>query len=442
MSFAGSTGPPRAPQQELRLRDGQREAEPTALGNGVGSLFFTAPLHIHPGLPCGNVTTSAMPLARPQVSVAVSVAISALRRLLDGELPRRRGQRSMPCIPGQVAAGEVVAAGVGAVEVQHLLVAESLVEELAQRVRAGAIDHLAPGLLLDQRRDAAAAEVERDAVKWRVERGCHGQLAVRARSAARADRPDRSCSRWPARPRHKGTRRAERESRPVPGTRPGQGVVHDHARAGGRHGPGQQVEAAAKLAVDDLGLLAGVGAFVVERLLVFLVSASRRRPSTPRRRGCGACRCSTNRRWAQKARRCARCRAGSARRPRPARCQVAGGQAPGAELGVERLDRRLQGADRVGQPSIRSASRASRGSTCRACRRGPPATRASRPAPPGRNRRACRNERGRPACSSAAIAPQILHVGQRGRPLVVAGHDHGEVVLAGPVCAADVRPEP
>ena len=70
----------------------------------------------------------------------------------------------------QAAAGKVVAGtGVGTGEVGHLLVVETLVEELAQGVRAGAIDQLAPRLLLDQRRDAAAPQVEGDAVKRRVE---------------------------------------------------------------------------------------------------------------------------------------------------------------------------------------------------------------------------------------------------------------------------------
>ena len=157
-------------------------------------------------------------------------------RLRDGQVPRRRGQGSMRCILWQVAADKVVAAGVGTVEVEHLLIAETLVEELAQRVRAGAIDQLAPALLLDQRRDAAAPEVERDAVKRRVERCAAWSPALAlTRASPSGWKPADRVGLVAVGGHVLGIEELAglRGNLDHAGARPGQGVVDDDARAGG-----------------------------------------------------------------------------------------------------------------------------------------------------------------------------------------------------------------
>ena len=248
----------------------------------------------------------------------------------------------------------------------------------------------------------------------------------------RPDRPGTSCNRWPARPRHKGTCRAGRNLDQA-GARPGQGVIDDDPRAGGRHGPGQQIQPAAKLAADDLGLLAGVGPLVVEDLLVFLVGAAII-SGLPCRAVQVAQRAAVPRTHVGRGRPKGMLAVedallvGLGQRGR----KVAGGQPPGAELRVERLDGRFQGTDRVGR--------------LRFDRHREPAV------DPGVGHVAADDRQlgllGKHGAGEIVegaemdadarhvllrISPQIFHVCQRGRTLVVAGHDHGQVVLAGPV---------
>ena len=89
--------------------------------------------------------------------------------------------------------------------------------------------------------------------------------------------------------------------------------------------------------------------------------------------------------------------------------QRRGRHSPGAELRVERVERRLQRRGTGGRLWPPAASRASRESRCPACRRGRPAVRDSRRSPPWRNRRACRNGPARPAGSSRLAGAGVRH---------------------------------